>query len=164
MSNSYVEIMAPKKVLLSMEDMVKNWEWNSHPLKKKFSQHLSPSLLACLLSLTKQPLFDATSSGSLRAPVPVLQTFSLYLLSCATSFLPLHWRQKVHPNNDSYLSTTQHHILEDDNIQVFSWLLNSMLIQNPKHHDHFHIHPSLDPILSQMNQIHTLIWLTLRFI
>ena len=39
-----------------------------------------------------------------------------------------------------------------------------MLIQNPKHHDHLHIHPSLDPILSQMNQIHTLICLALRFI
>jgi hypothetical protein len=48
---------------------------------KKFYQRLSPSILACPLSLTKQPLFDATSSGSLTAPVPVLLTFSLYLLS-----------------------------------------------------------------------------------
>jgi len=39
-----------------------------------------------------------------------------------------------------------------------------MLIQNPKHHDHFYIHPSMDPILSQRNQTHTLIRLTLRFI
>jgi len=56
--------------------------------QKKFSQHLSPSIFVCPLSLTKQSIFDAASSGSLTALVPVLQTFSLYLLSCATSLLP----------------------------------------------------------------------------
>lgn len=67
-------------------------------------------------------------------------------------------------NNDTYLSTTHHHILEDHNIQLLTWLLNCMLIWNTRYHDHFHVHTLLDPILSQLTQIHTLTCLTLRSI
>jgi hypothetical protein len=90
--NKLCGVDSSKKGSFVNEEYGKELRMELPSLQKTFSQHLSPSILACPLSLTKHPIFDATSSGSLTAPFPVLQTFSLNLLSCATSLLPWHWR------------------------------------------------------------------------